>query len=155
MGLGEGVVEDRGIVDLLYDEGDDECVGEIPVGSDDLEYRVWTPFGGRAADFRTRGGEPQGVLGERDRQMGSVDVGGGCPIDEEAAIEAAALIRRYPGVFGREISRGTADAFIAGTAIRRQMKLVTLNIRHFASVPIARLDALVINQDSDSWLPEA
>lgn len=77
------------------------------------------------------------------------------PIDEEAAIEAAAPIRRYPGVFGREISRGTADAFIAGTAIRRQMKLVTLNIRHFASVPIARLDALVINQDSDSWLPEA
>lgn len=75
------------------------------------------------------------------------------PIDEEAAIEAAALIRQYPGVFGREVSRGTADAFIAGTAIRRGMRLVTLNRRHFATVPIAGLDPLVVNQDSPSWLP--
>ena len=75
------------------------------------------------------------------------------PVDEDAAIEAATLIRRYPGVFGREVSRGTADAFIAGTAIQRQMKLVTLNRRHFATVPIAGLDPLVIIQDSASWLP--
>lgn len=77
------------------------------------------------------------------------------PIDEEAAVEAAELIRRYPGVFRKGVSRGTADAFIAGTAIRRQMKLVTLNIRHFANVPIAGLDTLAINQDSPSWLPDA
>lgn len=55
-------------------------------------------------------------------------------IDIFVSQKAAELIRKYPQLFGKTISRGTADALIAASAKTIGAKLVTLNSRHFEKV---------------------
>lgn len=76
------------------------------------------------------------------------------PIDVNMAIarKAANLIRGYPHLFGREVTRGIADALIAATAIESRCTLVTLNTRHFAQVPVSGLAVSAIDQESPSWI---
>jgi predicted nucleic acid-binding protein len=62
------------------------------------------------------------------------------------------LIQRYPRLFGKGISRGTADAFIGATAWSLGLPLYTLNTRHFAKIPIAEIQIRAIDQTTPDWL---
>ncbi len=72
-------------------------------------------------------------------------------VSQEVAQKAAALIKKYPRVFGKEIGTRTPDALIAATAWQRQAVLVTLNTRQFAKVPITELIIQAIEQDAEDW----
>jgi predicted nucleic acid-binding protein len=72
-------------------------------------------------------------------------------VSQEVAQKASSLIKKYPGVFGKQIGRGTPDAIIAATAWQRQAILVTLNTRQFAKVPIAEVKVLSIKQNAKDW----
>jgi len=67
------------------------------------------------------------------------------------AEKAAPLIQRYPHVFGRQISRGTADALIAATAWNLDATLYTLNTRQFARFPLPELRIHPIDQNTRTW----
>src|SRR4030042_1209853 len=69
-------------------------------------------------------------------------------VGREVAQKAASLIKKYPAVFGKGISRGTPDALIAATAWQQGDTLVTLNTQHFAKVPIAELTVQAIDQST-------
>lgn len=71
------------------------------------------------------------------------------------AQKAGYLIKQYPYVFGKSISRGTADAFIAASAWQLKAKLYTLNTRHFANFNLAEISTVVIDQKSRSWISHA
>jgi predicted nucleic acid-binding protein len=71
------------------------------------------------------------------------------------AQKAAYLIKQYPNVFGKDISRGTADALIAASAWQLKAPLYTLNTRHFANFDLAEISTVVIDQESRSWIPYA
>ncbi|MBI4790030.1 MAG: type II toxin-antitoxin system VapC family toxin [Chloroflexi bacterium] len=73
------------------------------------------------------------------------------PIDYSVAQRAAQLIRSYPGIFGKEIARGFADALIAATAWVHGIALHTLNVRHFARTPIPEIVVHVVDQTADVW----
>ena len=72
-------------------------------------------------------------------------------IDQDVAEKAAMLIKQYPQVFGTQIARGVADAYIAATAWSNNIPLYTLNTRHFASVPIAQIQVHAIDQNASLW----
>ena len=72
-------------------------------------------------------------------------------IDQDVAEKAAMLIKQYPQVFGTQIARGVADAYIAATAWSNNITLYTLNTRHFAMVPIAQIRVHAIDQDAPMW----
>ena len=72
-------------------------------------------------------------------------------VSQEVAYKAASLIKKYPSIFGKQIGRGTPDALIAATAWQRQAKLVTLNTRQFAKVPITEVTICSIKQNSKDW----
>ena len=72
-------------------------------------------------------------------------------IDYEVARRTALLMHSHPGVFGREVARGFADALIAATAWSQDIALYTLNVRHFARVPISEIRVHVIDQTADVW----
>ena len=72
-------------------------------------------------------------------------------VSQEIAQKASSLIKKYPGVFGNEVGRGTPDALIAATAWQRRATLVTLNTRQFAKVPIAEVNVCSIKQSSKDW----
>ena len=69
------------------------------------------------------------------------------------AQKAGYLIKQYPYVFGKGISRGTADALIAASSWQRNAPLYTLNIRHFANFDFAEFSTVVIDQGAYSWIP--
>jgi predicted nucleic acid-binding protein len=73
-------------------------------------------------------------------------------VDQEVAQKAAALIRAYPEAFGRDNPRGFPDALIAATAWQRGSILVTLNVRHFARIPIPEITVKTIEQDAPDWI---
>jgi len=72
-------------------------------------------------------------------------------IDLAVAEKAALLIQRYPHVFGRQVSRGTADALIAATAWNLNATLYTLNTRQFARIPLSELVIHAIDQTARTW----
>lgn len=72
-------------------------------------------------------------------------------IDLDVAEKAAMLIKQYPQVFGTQIARGVADAYIAATAWSNNLPLYTLNTRHFAKVPIAQIEVHAIDQGAPIW----
>jgi predicted nucleic acid-binding protein len=55
-------------------------------------------------------------------------------VDEKVAMNAVFFIKKYPSVFGKAASRGTADALIAACAKTIGAKLVSLNSRHFDKI---------------------
>ena len=69
------------------------------------------------------------------------------------AQKAGYLIKQYPNVFGRGISRGVADALIAASAWQLKAKLYTLNTRHFANFNLAEISTVAIDQESSNWIP--
>lgn len=71
------------------------------------------------------------------------------------AQKASHLIKQYPQVFGKDISRGTADALIAASAWQLKAPLYTLNTRHFANFTLAEVSTVAINQQSHSWISPA
>jgi predicted nucleic acid-binding protein len=73
-------------------------------------------------------------------------------VDKGVAQKAAALIRAYPEAFGRDNPRGFPDALIAATAWQRGSILVTLNVRHFARIPIPEITVKTIEQDAPDWI---
>lgn len=68
------------------------------------------------------------------------------------AQKAAYLIKQYPNVFGKDVSRGTADAIIAASAWQLKAPLYTLNKRHFANFNLTEISTVVIDQQSSSWI---
>ncbi|MEK7848703.1 MAG: PIN domain-containing protein, partial [Chloroflexota bacterium] len=75
-------------------------------------------------------------------------------VDRDVAERAAALIRRYPAVFGKGVQRGAADALIAATSWRHNRVLITLNTRQFAKVPIAEVTLQAVDQSAPDWVGE-
>jgi len=73
-------------------------------------------------------------------------------VSQEVAQKAATLIRRYPTAFGKDNPRGFPDALIAATAWQRGSTLITLNVRHFAKVPIAEVAIQAIDQNAPDWV---
>jgi predicted nucleic acid-binding protein len=73
-------------------------------------------------------------------------------VDREVAHKAAKLIKQYPQVFGRDNPRGFPDALIAATAWQLGSVLVTLNVRHFAKIPISEINIKAIKQDASDWV---
>jgi predicted nucleic acid-binding protein len=72
-------------------------------------------------------------------------------VSQEIAHKAASLIKKYPNVFGKQIGRGTPDALITATAWQTQSKLVTLNTRQFAKIPIVEVNIWAIKQTAKDW----
>ena len=73
-------------------------------------------------------------------------------VSQEVAEKAASLIRKYPGVFGKEVGRGTPDAIIAATAWQQQGVLVTLDKKHFSKALIDEFTVQIIDQDAEDWI---
>ena len=73
-------------------------------------------------------------------------------VNQEVARKAAALIRKYHAVFGKDNPRGFPDALIAATAWQQQGVLVTLNKKHFAKTHIDEFTVQVIEQDAEDWV---
>jgi predicted nucleic acid-binding protein len=71
------------------------------------------------------------------------------------AQKASYFIKQYPQVFGKDISRGTADALIAASAWHLKAPLYTLNTRHFARFALVEISTVVIDQTARSWIPHA
>lgn len=72
-------------------------------------------------------------------------------VDTNIAERAAVLIQRYPQLFGKQISRGIADAYIAATAWSNDLILYTLNTRDFAKLAIAEIGVHAIDQNAPKW----
>ncbi len=73
-------------------------------------------------------------------------------IDYEVARLAALLIRKHPGIFGRQVTRGFADALIFASAWRYAVTLYTLNVRHFARLTIPEVRVHLVEQDAPEWV---
>ena len=73
------------------------------------------------------------------------------PVTLDVAEKAAALIRKYPPLFGKGISRGIADAFIGATAWSLSLPLYTLDTRDFVRATIAEFSIHPINPADTSW----
>lgn len=71
--------------------------------------------------------------------------------NRDIAAKAAALIKKYPEVFGKGIQSGTPDAIIAATALNENRALITLNTRQFAKVPISEVRINAIDQNKPDW----
>lgn len=65
-------------------------------------------------------------------------------IDETVAKETVILIKKYPSIFGKTASRGTADALIAASAKTLGVKLISLNSRHFEKISPKDLEVEIV-----------
>lgn len=68
-------------------------------------------------------------------------------VDERVAQDAVFFIKKYPSVFGKVASRGTADALIAACAKTIGAKLATLNSRHFEKIAKEDLSVEILRAD--------
>jgi predicted nucleic acid-binding protein len=71
----------------------------------------------------------------------------------EAAAVAGKLVRKYPGIFGRAIQRGSPDALIAATAICANARLITLDRKDFRQIKEPDLAITILEQSAQSWVP--
>ena len=74
-------------------------------------------------------------------------------LEEEAAVIAGRLVRKYPGIFGRAIQRGSPDALIAATAICANARLITLDRKDFTQINEPDLAITILQQSAESWIP--
>ena len=74
-------------------------------------------------------------------------------LGEEAAAIAGRLVRKYPGIFGRAIQRGSPDALIAATAICANACLITLDRKDFRQIKEPDLAITILEQSAESWIP--
>lgn len=69
----------------------------------------------------------------------------------KVAEKAAFLVDKYPQIFGKGVSRGVADAFIAASAWDTNSTLITLNTRHFLKIPINEIDIFAVDEKAAKW----
>lgn len=67
------------------------------------------------------------------------------------AERAAFFIKKYPHLFGKEISRGAADAFILACAWEEEAVFYSLNTRHFAQAKIEEVQIRVLEMGAKKW----
>lgn len=97
------------------------------------------------------------LIGVKSRQQADsvdrlLDVLKRLPVTPDVTQTAASLSLKYPPIFDRKVAHTLFDSFIAATGIARDLKIITLNIRHFTTLKEPRLKMKILAEKAKKWI---